>query len=147
MRRILAAALITVVALPLAAQKQQAAPKQTDKPAAIKVPAAAVGTWESKSMIGPKDSVVATSTFTVNADGTGTEVLPNRPPIATKVVAAGGDSIVAESARFKSVLRPNLTVVTRTTFHVKGDMMWGPTHAEYSDGSKLDLKTTATRKK
>ena len=147
-RTTLAVALLTIGALPLAAQKKpEAAPKQAGKPADIKIPAAAVGTWEGKTMLGPKDSVVSTFTFTVNADGTGTEILPDRDPIAEHVIAAGGDSIVTVSSQFKSVLRPNLTVVTRTTFHVKGNMMSGRTHADYSDGTKLELKTTATRKK
>lgn len=147
-RTTLAATLIAFAALPLAAQKKpEAAPKQAGKPAAIRVPKSAVGTWDGKTMMGPKDSVVSTFTITVRADGSETEILPNRDPIAEKVVAAGGDTIVSESTRFKSVLRPNLTVVTRTTFHLKGNTMSGTTHASYSDGTSLDLKTVLTRKK
>lgn len=143
-----AAALLAIIAVPLAAQKKpDAAPKQAGKPMAVKAPAAAVGTWQGRSMLGPKDSVATTFTLTINADGTGTQLLPNRPPVAMKVVAAGGDSIVAESAKFKSVLRPNVTVAIRTTFHIKGNTMSGPTHADYSDGTAAELKTTATRKK
>ncbi|HEY6220751.1 MAG TPA: hypothetical protein VIV65_11920 [Gemmatimonadaceae bacterium] len=149
MRRIsVVAAIVACVAMPLAAQKKpDPAPKQAGKSAAIKVPAAAVGTWSATTVTGPKDSVVTTSTFTLKADGSGTEILPDRDPITNTVVAAGGDSLVIESSRFKSILRPKLTVVTRTTFHLKGNTMSGTTHASYSDGSKLDLKTTATKKK
>src|SRR4051812_33531018 len=144
----LALALLTVATLPLAAQKKTgAAPKQAGKAAAVHAPAAAVGTWTGKTMTGPKDSVVATFTMTVNADGTGTLLLPDRDPVVTHLTAAGGDSIVAVSARYKSVTRPGVTVVNRTTLHVKGNTMSGTNHADFSDGVSRDMKTTATRKK
>ncbi len=45
-------------------------------------------TWDSKSMVGPKDSVVATSVLAATADGKGwTLKLPNRDPIPVRVVA------------------------------------------------------------
>jgi hypothetical protein len=143
----LIAALVACAAMPLAAQKKSVAPRQAGKPSAIKPPAAAVGSWNGKTMVGPKDSLVSTFTFTLNADGSGREIIPNRDPVASKLVAVGGDSIVTETARIRSVLHPNLTAVTRTVYHIKGNTMSGVTYASYSDGSKLELKTVATRKK
>jgi len=106
------------------------------------------GTWDGKSMVGPKDSVVASFVVTATADGKGwTMKLPNRDPIPTRILAMGGDSVVTESGPFQSILRPGQMVTTRTIGHYKGDTMTGWFEARYASGDVLRGKAAATRRK
>jgi hypothetical protein len=58
------------------------------------------GTWDGKTMTGPKDSVVATFELRAAADTTGwTLKFTGRDPHAARVVAMGGDSVVPTSGR------------------------------------------------
>lgn len=52
------------------------------------------GTWRIQAMLGPKDSVVSTSTTTRTSDGTATIQFPKRPPIESRTLTIGGDSVV-----------------------------------------------------
>ena len=106
------------------------------------------GTWDVKSMAGPKDSVVVPSVVTATADGKGwTMKLSDRDPIPTRILAMGGDSIVTESGPFQSILRPGQMVTTRTVGHYKGDAMTGTFEAHYASGDVLRGKAAATRRK
>ena len=109
----------------------------------------AAGTWNGKTMMGPKDSVVATYTLTINADGkTASMKFANRDAIPARVVAMGGDSVVTEMGPYASVLRAGETVnLLRTVAHVKGDMMTGTFEGRYAKGDVLKGKTSATRAK
>jgi hypothetical protein len=115
-------------------------------PAKVTIPAAAVGTWDFKSMTGPKDSVITTAVMTMTADGKGTTQFPNRPLLTGRVIAAGGDSVVTELGPYESILKKGLQATTRTTSHYKGNTMWGTFEAKYSDGSVVKGKTTGTKK-
>ena len=116
--------------------------------AGIKIPAGVAGTWEGKSMLGPKDSVATTWTLTAMADAKGWMLkLPNRDAVAARVIAAGGDSVVTESGPYQSVLRAGQQVTTRTTAHYKGDMSTGTFTATYGNGEVVKGKASATRKK
>ena len=105
------------------------------------------GSWEGKSMVGPKDSVIVTYVITATADGKWTMTLPGREPIPTRIVTTGGDSVVTESGPYASVVRPGQMVTTRTTSHYKGDTMTGTFEAHYASGDVLRGKVVATRKK
>src|SRR2546422_4630838 len=71
------------------------------------------GTWDVKSMMGPKDSVVVTSVVTATADRKGWTIkLANRDPIPVRVVAVGGDSVVMDAGPYESILRPGQMVTT-----------------------------------
>ncbi|PYP22823.1 MAG: hypothetical protein DMD53_01395 [Gemmatimonadetes bacterium] len=106
------------------------------------------GTWDSKTVLGPKDSVVVTSVLTATADGKGWTIkLANRDPIPVRVVAVGGDSVVMEAGPYESILRPGQMVTTHTVGHYKGDAMTGTIEARYASGDVLRGKTTATRRK
>ena len=111
--------------------------------------ASAAGTWNGKTMVGPKDSVVATYTITIAADGkSATTQFPNREPIPTRIIAMGGDSVVTEAGPYPSVLRAGETVnLLRTVGHYKGDNMTGTFEAQYAKGDVLKGKTAATRAK
>jgi len=106
------------------------------------------GTWEGRSMSGPKDSVFVTWVLTATADGKGwTLKRANRDPVPVRIVAIGGDSIVWESGPQPSFLRPGQTVTTRTFAHFKGDKMTGTWAGRYASGGIARGKSDATRKK
>ena len=119
------------------------------QPAAAIKPSDVAGVWDAKSMVGPNDSVIATSVLTATADTSGwTMKLEGRDLIVMRVVAMGGDSIVTEAGPYPSILRAGLTVtVLRNVSHYKGDTMWGTFEALYSSGDKFSGKVTATRRK
>lgn len=139
---------LAVAALPaaLAAQGTKAPQKAAAPAAAPTIPAAAVGTWDGKSMVGPKDSVITNSTTVITADGKVTVTLQGRPTMQAKVIAAGGDSVTWEIGPYESVLKKGLQATTRSTSHYKGNMSTGTFDAKYSDGSTVKGKTTATKK-
>lgn len=106
------------------------------------------GVWTTQSMIGPADSVIATSIVTATADSAGwTMKLEGRDPIPMRIVAMGGDSIVTEAGPYPSILRPGLKVtVLRNVSHYKGDAMWGTFEALYSSGDRFSGKTSGARR-
>lgn len=111
------------------------------------IPAGAVGTWENKSLVGPKDSVVATNTTTISADGKVTVQFPGRPLLTAKVLAAGGDSIKMEIGPYESVVKKGLKVTTTSVGHYKGTTNAGTFTAKYADGSTINGKVSGTKKK
>jgi len=116
--------------------------------AAQKVSGAA-GTWHTKTMIGPKDSVATTFVLTIAADGKSATIkFPSRDPIPTRILAMGGDSVVTEAGPYPSVLRPGQTVTSlRAVAHYKGNTMTGTFEAHYTNGDVVKGKTEATRAK
>ena len=104
------------------------------------------GTWSVQNTIGPKDTVI-TSEVVATADGKGwVTKIPGRPPIPTRIIGMGGDSVVTEAGPFESVLRPGQMVTTRSTLHFKGDAATGTLQARYASDT-LTGKLTAKRKK
>ena len=148
-RTMLTAFALATAAAPLAAQgtKQGKAPAApAAAPAAITIPAVAVGTWEGKTMIGPKDSVIATTITVISADGKTSLTLQNRPTMAGRVIAAGGDSVTVEVGPYESILKKGLQATTRTTNHYNGNTATGTFEAKYSDGTAVKGKATGARK-
>src|SRR2546425_11933665 len=111
-----------------------AAAANAQKPAEPKGAGMKCSAWETKTMAGPKDSVVTTSVLEATADGKGwTLKLANRDAIPVRVVATGGDSLVTEAGPFPSVLRPGQTVTTlRTVAHFQGNTLTGTVEAHDS---------------
>lgn len=105
------------------------------------------GSWDGKSMIGPKDSVVVTFTMWVAADGkSATMKYPGRDPIPMRILAIGGDSVVTEAGPYPSILRAGQTVTSlRSVEHYKGNAMWGTFEAHYENGDVVKGKSQATR--
>ena len=134
------------------AQQPTAPPKA--KPAAPQAAASAkptlAGTWMIESSVktaAGKDTVV-NSLLTATADTNGWVLhLAGRAPIATRVVAMGGDSVVAEAGPFESVTRPGQTVTTHETLHFKADAAWGTIEARYGNGDVVKGTVKGTRKK
>lgn len=116
--------------------------------AAQETPAVA-GTWNGKSMVGPKDSVVTTYVlFISKSDVPSTMTFPNRDPIPARILAMGGDSVVTEAGPYPSILRPGQTVKSlRTVGHFTGTTMVGTFIATYANGDVVMGKTAATRAK
>ena len=114
-------------------------------------PADIAGTWSVTST--PEsgtDTSVTRYTMTVTSDTSGwTIAFPGRPqPVAVRVVAVHGDSIVTEAGPFQSVRRRNVQVTTRNVLRRQGDRLVGSTRARYqTTGSDtvLVLRTEATR--
>ena len=151
MRSILlfSAVAVAAAAAPANAQNPPAAPAPAVQAqrAGIKL-ADVAGRWESRSMVGAKDSVVVTYTLTATADTKGwTITFPGRDPIPARVVSVGGDSIIIEAGPFASVLRPGQMVTTRTVTHYTGDTGTGTFDAHYASGDVLRGKVALTRKK
>jgi hypothetical protein len=89
MHRVLLLSAVVLAGYGTAAGAQKPAPGQRPNVA---------GTWDGKTMTGPKDSVVATFELKATADTTGwTLKFPGRDPYPARVVAMGGDSIVTEA--------------------------------------------------
>jgi hypothetical protein len=112
-----------------------AAAANAQKPAQPQGAAMKCSAWETKTMVGPKDSVVTTSVLEATADGKGWQLkLANNPnAIPVRVVTTGGDSMVTEAGPFPSVLRPGQTVTTlRTVEHMKGTKLTGTVEAHYA---------------
>jgi hypothetical protein len=106
------------------------------------------GTWNSRSMLGPKDSVLQSVT-TATADPKGwTMKFTGRDAIPLRVVAVGGDSVVTEAGPYPSVRRPGQTVtLLRNVGHYKGDTMKGTYEAHLSSGEVLKGTDEGTRAK
>jgi hypothetical protein len=112
----------------------------------LAIPRAAIGVWEGRSTVPPRDSVIAIYTLTVTADASGVRMkLPDRDPQTPRLVAAGGDSVVTETGPYDSVARPGLKVTTRTISHFRGDSLFGSFEARYSDGSVTSGRTSGKR--
>jgi hypothetical protein len=107
------------------------------------------GTWQTKSMVGPKDSVVTTGVVTATADPNGwTMTFPGHDAIPLRVVATGGDSVVTEAGPYPSILRPGETVnLLRVVGHYKKNAMHGTFEAHYASGTVLSGTTAGTRSK
>jgi len=144
MRPFLLVAAVVAAGYATAAVAQNPAPA---KKGGIKL-ADVAGTWDGKSMVGPKDRVVASFVVTATADGKGwTMKFPNRDAIALRVLSSGGDSVVTEAGPYQSILRPGQMVTTRISGHYKGDTMTGTFEAHYASGDVLRGKAAATRRK
>ena len=100
------------------------------------------GTWEVKT-----DSGVA-SVIKVSPNGKRwTLTFAGRKPIALRVLASGGDSVVVQAGRFPSVLRPGQTVTRmREVGHFNGDAVTGTYEARYAKGPVLTGTFSGTRK-
>jgi hypothetical protein len=94
------------------------------------------------------DSIVAYD-LTASADTSGwTIIFPNRAPIAVRVVAMAGDSVVTEAGPYESVLRPGVQVSTHAVFRLQGDTLVGSTLARYATkgaDSVLAIASKGTR--
>lgn len=145
-KHILLSALLVAAAASAGAQASKAPMKAPA--AAMQLPAGIAGTWEGKSMTGPKDSVITQYVNVITADGKGwTTKLTGRDAMAVRIIAAGGDSVVTEMGPYNSILRPGTQVTTRQTTHFKGETSMGTFEAKFSNGDVVKGKSSGKRTK
>jgi hypothetical protein len=123
--------------------------------AATAIPATAIsladvaGRWNLRSVPETGDTTPITSQINATAETSGwTMTLPDRQPVATRVIVVAGDSIVTETGPFESVLRKGVQVTTRTTMRLRDGRLVGSTTARYSttgSDSVLRLRVEGTR--
>ncbi len=125
----------TSVVLAAAALLAACAPAEEAEPmpeAAPPAPSLAdfAGTWNSSTTLEGVAAPVA-STMTLAADGMNSTLsLDQRPNIAL-TVSMSGDSLVAVTAEYESVLRKGVMVTTRTASVLKDGKMMGNVIATY----------------
>jgi hypothetical protein len=107
------------------------------------------GRWTVRATPETGDTTAIVSQLNASADSTGwTMTVPNRPPVATRVVLVSGDSIVTENGPYESVLRKGVQVRTRSVMRLRDGELVGTTVARYTNAgadSVLRLRTEATR--
>jgi hypothetical protein len=134
MRRL---SLLLAAVLLAACAKKEPAPEATKTPAAPVAPApidlaTVAGTWSFKVMPATGDSVLTTYILVATANTTGwTMYLPKRDPLTLQVMVMG-DSIMATSPAYESVLRKSVKVFTTSVFHLVDDKLVGHTMAHYT---------------
>ncbi len=120
----------------------------TAAPAPISL-ADVAGRWTVRAVPETGDTTAVVSQLNAGADTTGwTMTLPNRPPVATRVVLVSGDSIVTENGPYESVLRKGVQVRTRSVMRLRDGKLIGNTVASYTTSgadSVLRLRTEAIR--
>src|SRR5260370_36987690 len=102
MRRLLLNSVVLVAAAGTAARAQNPyqAPPAGAKHADI------AGTWDGKTMVGPKDSVITTWTLVIDPGKSWTLTLPGRPPVAGRIPARGGASAASRGGAPPPTPRP-----------------------------------------
>ena len=107
------------------------------------------GTWRTESSVktAAGGDTVVTSELTAGADGKWTLVIAGRDPVPVKILASGGDSVVAHAGPFPSAARPGQTVTTHEILHFKGDDVWGTIEAHYGNGDVVKGTVKGSRKK
>ena len=146
---------LIVAALALAACSRAEQPADTTAAAAPPPPPApaitaadVAGTWELKSMLMDKDTVVAVTELTATGtmDGWTMKAPGNANPIPIKVLAIGGDSVVTESATYNSILRKGQKVSIHAIQRLKDGKLNGVVHAKWANGDTATLRVEGTRK-
>lgn len=104
------------------------------------------GTWNNKVVLeGTPDTVPSTTTF--DASGTATMSLEGRPNIPL-TVSMSGDSLIAVSGEYESILRKGVMVTVRTASVLHNGMQMGNVEATYKtpEGTQV-VKGTMTSTK
>ena len=102
------------------------------------------GDWVGNAVSPKGDSIVTPLTFSFNASSkTAWMKFPNREPVAARVIAMGGDSVVVVAGPYPSVARAGHTVTVTSVLHVRSHMLWGLAHGVFDDGQTLDSRVRA----
>lgn len=123
-------------------------PAEEATPAPVGINLAEIaGIWTTHGMNEAGDSTIVTYEVMITSNTEGwTTTLEGREPMATRVVAVEGDSVMTESGPFESVLRPGVTVTTSATMRLENGDLVGTFRGNYSDGSVLNGRLHAVRK-
>jgi len=110
--------------------------------------ASVAGTWNMRTMAAGSDSVLVSYQMVATADSTGWAFhFPKRDPVAIRVLAVAGDSIVTEAGPYQSVLRNGAKVTTNSVLRLQDGKLVGTTVAHYTAGpdSVRNLRAEGTR--
>ena len=106
------------------------------------------GTWRVRGLNERGDSIVGYQLI-ATADTAGWKlVFPKRAPVAARVVAVAGDSVVMEAGPYESVLRKGVQVRTHAVLRLQGANLVGTTVAHYATSrpdSVLHIRNEGTR--
>jgi hypothetical protein len=89
------------------------------------------GTWNVLAVTEAGDSVPAFQLVVTADQSDWTMNAPNRPPIAVRVIAVDGDSIVTEAGPYESLLRSGVQVTTESVYRLEGDRLVSHTVAHF----------------
>ncbi len=107
------------------------------------------GKWAMRTMNESGDSTLVSYEMVATADMAGwTLHFPKRAPIAVRVLAVAGDSIVFESGPYESVLRKGVNVSVHSVARLQDDKLVGTAVARYATSkadSVVNLRTVGTR--
>jgi hypothetical protein len=124
-----------------------AAPAAAPAPAALSL-ASLAGKWNQTVKAEGSDSVLVRSEVNAGADANSwTITLPNRPAMPMKITV-DGDSIMASTGPYESVLRKGVQVTTQGVLRLVDGKLVGTTIARYSPAgadSVVKLRTEMTR--
>ena len=147
-----AVAIACCAALLVGCKKSENPPPQPASPTAM-APAPVslssfAGRWRVRGLNERGDSIVG-YLLTATADTAGWKlVFPNRAPVAARVVAVAGDSVVMEAGPYESVLRKGVQVRTHAVLRLQGGKLVGTTVAHYVTSrpdSVLHIRNEGTR--
>lgn len=107
------------------------------------------GTWTMRTMPQDRDTVLVTFDLVAGADTAGWAYhFPQREPVAVRVVAVAGDSIVTEAGPYASVLRQGVQVSVHSVLRLQDGKLVGASVARYTQSgadSVIMLRTEGTR--
>jgi hypothetical protein len=128
-------------------QPAAATPAPTPPPPAPLTNADLAGTWDATGMPMNKDSVVVTLTMTNTPTGEGSFVTVGGQKVPATRRVLDADSIVTESAGFKSAVRRGMNVSsTRTVLRLRDGKLVGVISAKYANGDTASYRLTGTKK-
>ena len=141
-------AIACCAALLIGCKKAENPPSQTAMAPATVSLSSFAGTWRVRGFNERGDSIIGYQLI-ATADTTGWKnVFPNRAPVALRVVAVAGDSVVIESGPYESVLRKGVQVRTHGVVRLQGGKLVGTTVAHYATSrpdSVLHIRAEGTR--
>jgi hypothetical protein len=106
------------------------------------------GTWRVRGFNPAGDSIVGYQLAASAEPSDWNSLFANRPPIAIRIVAVAGDSVITESGPYESVLRKGVQVRTNGVLRLQGDKLVGTTIAHYTTSgpdSVLVIRVEGTR--
>jgi len=124
-------AVLAASLLLLACAPKEKAPEPAAPPPPPPAPTVAdfAGTWNATTNMTGAEKPVETQ-LVINADGTGTMNAAGRDPVPL-TLSMSGDSLIAVSAEYESLIRKGVKVTIRTANHRGGDELHGTVVATY----------------
>lgn len=105
------------------------------------------GTWDAKAMPMDRDTVLTNIQLVATGTMQGWSMkMSSGENVPLTVAPVSGDSIVAQSGQFKSVLRKGQNVSVRNVVRLQDGKLVGVVHAKYANGDTANLRLEGTKK-